>query len=191
MSSPGVLVRASRKASRKSQMEVSRLSGIDQARVSRAEAGQEATFSTIEKLLAVTHHSLVLIPTRRESVASLAGLMRESLRAGDRPRALRALIQCSDNLRSEHGLIRGALCLAEPELTGFAEWDAALAALVEMWLRDEQLPLPLWVHAPERSLSEKSVLRVDPADPEPTIDDVPQEFLNRGVLVWRETLASV
>ena len=83
------------------------------------------------------------------------------------------------------------LALAEPETTGDATWDAAIAALVEWRLTEEEIPVPEWVHAPERTLSTIQVLELDPADPTPTIDDVPKEFLKHGVLAWRDTFESV
>lgn len=109
----------------------------------------------------------------------------------DKHSALRELIQLSDNLVAERGLVRGVLGLAEPEPTGDRAWDAALAALVDLRLSEEGLPAPEWVDSPSRRLRTPRTLDVDPADPIPSPDDVPAEFLERGVLVWRDALASV
>jgi hypothetical protein len=70
-------------------------------------------------------------------------------------------------------------------------WDAAIAALVAWRLNQENIPLPGWVNNPDRALTEPVVFRVDPADPAPERDDVPNEFAERGVLAWADTFASV
>lgn len=191
MTNASALVRAARKSRNLTQKALAQRTNVDQGRVSRCEGGREVEFSTIERLLSSTGHRLYSAPTRRDDVATIAAAIRTDLRAGDKYSALRELIQLSDNLTSEHGLVRGVLGLAEPEPTGDRAWDAALAALVDLRLSEEGLPTPEWVDAPNRRLPAPRTLDVDPADPVPAPDDVPVEFLERGVLVWRETLASV
>ena len=104
---------------------------------------------------------------------------------------MRALLQLNDNLVAERGLVRGVLGLAEPESTKDPVWDAAIAGLVAWRLREEGLPAPDWVNAPSRHLSTPRTLGVDPADPAPPESEVPREFAERGVHVWRDTFASV
>ncbi|MDF2506527.1 MAG: family transcriptional regulator [Microbacterium sp.] len=191
MTNASVLVRAARKSRGLTQKDLAQRSNVDQGRVSRFEGGREAEFSTVERFLSGTGHRLYSAPTRRDDAATIAAAIRGYLRAGDKYSALRELIQLSDNLSSEHGLVRGVLGLAEPEPTGDKAWDAALAALVDLRLSKEGLPTPAWVDAPNRRLRTPRTLDVDPADPIPAPDDVPAEFLERGVLVWRDTLASV
>ncbi|WP_286329293.1 Cro/Cl family transcriptional regulator [Agromyces marinus] len=145
----------------------------------------------MDRLLAGAGHRLYAAPTRRDDVASAAVAIRDHLRAKDPDRALRALLQLNDDLTAEHGLVRGILALAEPEPTGDRVWDAAIAALVAWRLKQEQIPVPAWVDEPERALTEPTVFRVDPADPTPGPDDVPDEFAERGVLAWADTFASV
>jgi hypothetical protein len=48
-----------------------------------------------------------------------------------------------------------------------------------------------WVNNPDRVLAESFVFRVDPADPAPELDELPNEFAARGVLAWADTFASV
>ena len=164
---------------------------MDQASVSHHERGRDAAFSTVDRLLAGTGHRLYAAPTRRDDAASAAVAIRDHLRARDPDRALRALLQLNDDLTAEHGLVRGILALAEPEPTGNRIWDAAIAALVAWRLNHEQIPLPAWVDDPDRALADPTVFRVDPADPAPGRDDVPDEFAERGVLAWADTFASV
>lgn len=191
MTNASALVRAARKSRGLTQSELAQRANVDQGRVSRFERGREAEFSTIERILGGAGHRLYSAPTRRDDAATIAAAIREHLRAGDKDSALRELIQLGDNLASEHGLVRGVLGIAEPEPTGDRAWDAALAALVDLRLSEEGLPTPAWVDAPNRRLRSPRALDVDPADPIPTPEDVPVEFLERGVLFWRDTLASV
>ena len=184
-------VRSARKSRRFTQVRLSEVTRIDQAALSRIERGRDATVGTVDRLLAAVGHSLVLVPTVRADVATLAPEIRAALRQGDKGRALRSLIQLNDNLVAEHGLVRGVLAVAEPELVGDRVWDAAIAALVAWRLGEEGLPSPDWVDFPDRILMSPQVLEVDSADPIPTASDAPPEFLAHGVLAWRDTFESV
>jgi transcriptional regulator with XRE-family HTH domain len=186
-----VLVRAARKSRRLTQEQLAELSHVDQGSVSRTERGRDAAFRTIDRLLAVAGHGLYSAPTRRDDAATIAAEIRAQLRAGDKDRALRALLQLNDNLVAEHGLVRGILGLAEPESTSDPVWDAAIAALVAWRLGEEDVPVPAWVDNQARFLIDPRTLEVDPADPMPPRAEIPAEFAKRGVLAWRDTFASV
>lgn len=185
------LVRAARESRRLTQERLAELAHIDQGSVSRSERGRDASFRTIDRLLAGAGHRLYSAPTRRDDAATVAAEIRAQLRVGNKERGLRALLQLNDNLLAEHGLLRGILGLAEPESTKDTAWDAAIAALVAWRLDEEGLPLPAWVDEAERFLAEPRTLEVDPADPVPSHSEVPVEFAKRGVLAWRDTFASV
>ena len=191
MANASTLVRAARKSRRLTQEQLATLSFIDQGSVSRSERGRDASFETIDRLLAGAGHRLYSAPTRRDDAATVATEIRRQLNAGDKDRALRALLQLNDNLVAEHGLVRGILGLAEPESTRDPVWDAAIAALVAWRLRDEGIPVPAWVDLPSRLLTSHRILEVDPADPVPPLSEVPAEFARRGVLAWRATFESV
>ncbi|RWZ52900.1 XRE family transcriptional regulator [Labedella phragmitis] len=191
MTDTGALVRAARKSRRLTQVELAERVRSDQASVSRAERGRDAEFATIARLLGGAGHRLYSAPTRRDDAAAVAAEIRRRLAGGDKERALRALIQLNDDLIAEQGLVRGVLGLAEPETTGDRVWDAALAALVAWRLTEEGLPTPDWVEAESRQLPDARVLDVDPADPVPPPSEVPEQFLRRGVLAWRQTFESV
>lgn len=185
------LVRAARKSRRLTQAQLAAVSATTQGGVSRAEGGRDVEMATIDRLLAGTGHRLFSAPTRRDDAAATAARIRDNLRAEDKDRALRALLQLNDNLVAEHGLVRGVLGLAEPESTRNPVWDAALAALVAWRLAEEGVPLPDWVDAPNRHLQVPRTLDVDAADPIPPLNEVPAEFAARGVLAWRDTFTSV
>lgn len=191
MATASALVRAARKSARLTQAQLAERARVDQAAVSRSENGRDAEFATIDRLLAGAGHRLYSAPTRRDDAATVAADIRAQLRAGDRERALRALLQLNDNLVAERGLVRGVLALAEPEPTREPAWDAALAALVAWRLAEEGLPAPEWTGGPSRYLRTPRSLDVDPADPLPAAEDVPSEFAERGVLVWADTFASI
>ncbi|WP_449570529.1 helix-turn-helix domain-containing protein [Microbacterium sp. MC2] len=142
-------------------------------------------------MLAGAGHRLYSAPTQRDDAAAVAAEIRTRLKSGNTELALRALLQLNDNLVAERGLVRGILGLAEPESTGHRAWDAAIAALVAWRLREDGVPTPAWVDDPSRHLSEPTALTIDPADPTPPAPEVPEEFARRGVLVWRDTFASV
>ena len=192
MNAAATLLRSARKNSGLTQEALASRVGVDQARVSRSEGGQESPrFETVDKLLAGTGHRLYSAPTRRDDAATIASHIRESVAAKDSRRALRQLIQLNDNLIAETGLVRGVLGLAEPESTGKKLWDAAIAGLVAWRLNEQSLPLPAWVSTPERKLERSRPLSADPADPIPQRSDIPDEFAERGVLAWRDTFESV
>jgi transcriptional regulator with XRE-family HTH domain len=191
MAEASILVRAARRSRRLTQGQLADRAQIDQGSVSRSERGRDAGYSTIDRLLAGAGHRLYSAPTRRDDAATAAAEIRERLRANDKDRALRALLQLNDNLLAEHGLVRGILGLAEPESTGDVVWDAAIAALVAWRLNAEGIPLPDWVDQHGRFLARPQTLEVDPADPVPPRSEVPDEFAERGVLTWRDTFASV
>lgn len=185
------LIRAARKSRRLTQQQLAERARIDQSRVSRSERGRDTEFGTVERLLAGAGHRLYSAPTQRDDAATVAEEIRRRLAAGDKDRALRALLQLNDNLVAERGLVRGVLGLAEPESTRDRAWDAALAGLVAWRLHEEGLPAPEWVNDPSRYLDVPATLEIDPADPPPPASEVPDEFAERGVLVWRDTFASI
>jgi transcriptional regulator with XRE-family HTH domain len=173
------------------QQQLAERARVDQARVSRSESGRDAEFSTVERLLAGAGHRLYSAPTQRDDAATVAADIRDQLRVDDKDRALRALLQLNDNLVAERGLVRGVLGLAEPESTRDPARDAAIAGLVAWRLREEGLPAPEWVRSPSRFLPAPRTLDIDPADPIPPASEVPEELAERGVLIWRDTFASV
>jgi len=185
-----ILVRAARKSRQLTQEQLATRALVDQGSVSRSERGCDASFETIDRLLGGAGHRPYSAPTRRDDAATVATEIRRQLVAGDKDRALRALLQLNDNLVAEHGLVRGILGLAEPESTRDPVWDAALAALVAWRLGEQGIPLPAWVDLQDRFLEGRRILEVDPDDPVPPLSEVPTEFAARGVLVWRPTFES-
>ena len=127
----------------------------------------------------------------RANAAEIAVEIAAAERAGRPEIALRHFIQLNDNLVAEHNEARIALALPEPPSTAVPHWDAAIAGLVSYRLGQEGLPAPSWTSASSSRLDHEWTLNagryVIPVDR----DRVPREFLDRGVLVDRDTLESV
>lgn len=174
------------------QGELARRANFDQSRVSRAESGaQSPTFSSVERLLRGAGNRLISVPTVRGDVASAAQAIRTALEQKSEALAFRHFIQLSDDLAAEHGAIRVALTITEPERTGVKRWDAALAALAELRLNEESLPKADWVADPDRTLRRAWSLGAGPYTLTPRREQVPREFLARGVWADRDSLESV
>lgn len=186
------LIRDARRSSRLSQKDLSQRSGVAASSLSLIENGKRSpTIETAEKLLKHTGHTLVAIPTLRESAGAIANRIGDAVTAGRPDLALRHFIQLNDNLVAEKNEVRYSLGITEPAPTGQKHWDAAIAAVVAYRLREEGFPAPSWTLKPERRLGKRWTLNagryVIPVDPR----DVPAEFLERGVLVDALILASV
>ena len=192
MTDIATLVRSARRSRRLTQRELARRAGLPQSRVAVAEnAHEDPRFDTASRLLAGAGHRLYAAATTRDDVATMAVEIRYALGRDDRALAFRFFIQMNDHLVAERGLLRGILAVTEPELTGSKTWDAAIAALVEYRLNQEGVPSPSWTSASTRHLERARPLIVDPADPVPPPADVSAEFLDHGVLLWRDSLESV
>lgn len=192
MTEIATLVRSARRSRRYSQRELARRAGVSQSRVAIAEnAHEDPRFDTASRLLAGAGHRLYAAATTRDDVATIAADIRYALARDERALAFRLFVQMNDHLVAERGLLRGVLTVTEPEPTGSKTWDAAIAALVEYRLSQEGVPAPAWTGSAERRLERARPLLVDPADPVPPRGDVPAEFLDHGVLLWRDSLESV
>jgi transcriptional regulator with XRE-family HTH domain len=191
MSRASTLIRSARKSQSLTQAGLGEQTQVHQSNISDIESGRDLSVSTLERLLRGTGHQLFALPIQKADVTEAASAIRVHLKGGNTQGALRVLIQLNDNLVSEHGLRRGVLGLCEPEPTGNQVWDAALAGLVAWRLSEEKIPLPTWVEKSRFFLPLPRSLRIDSADPIPTVSDIPPEFAQRGVLVWADTFESV
>jgi transcriptional regulator with XRE-family HTH domain len=189
--SAGNLIRTARKSRRLTQQALGRRARLSQSHLSLIEGGrQNPSFEAVERALRSAGHRLVAVPSVRDDAATIASEIRFALLDGRSDRALRLFIQLNDNLAAEHGAVRFALTISEPELTGSKQWDAAIAALVAHYLSAEQLPVPEWAMSPDRSLKRSWALGEGPYTLTPDLSRVPTEFRRRRVLVDEDTLAS-
>lgn len=190
--SAGSLIRTARKSRRLTQGALGRRAELSQSHLSLIERGhQNPSYDAVERALRATGHRLVAVPSVRDDAAAVAAEIRFAVLDGREDRALRQFIQLSDNLLAEHGAVRFALTISEPETTGSKQWDAAIAALVAHHLGAEGLPVPDWANSPARSLRRRWAVGEGPYTLTPEPHRVPPEFLRRGVLIDADTLVSV
>jgi transcriptional regulator with XRE-family HTH domain len=188
----GTLVRSARKSRRLTQATLGRRARLTQSHLSLIEGDrQNPSFDSVERALRGAGHRLVAVPTLRDDAATIAAEIRADLGLARPERALRRFIQLNDNLTAEHGAVRFALAITEPETTGTKQWDAAIAALVTHHLEAEHLPVPEWATQPSRFLKRAWVFGVGPYTLAPDLHRVPAAFRERRVLIDEDALRSV
>ena len=143
----------------------------------------------LDRLLAPLGYRVVVLPTRRRTVADAAEAIYSRQRAGDGDRAYRELLQRNDDLASEHGALRVALTVSPPPSTGNRRFDAFVAALLEHHLKAERLPIPAWTAEPSRFLESRWV--VDKHAGDEIEANTPESFRRHNVFVDPSELASV
>ena len=151
--SAAALIRSARKSRNLTQQALGRRARLSQSHLSLIERGhQNPSFDAVERALRGAGHRLVAVPSVRDDAAAIAADIRFALLDGRDDRALRRFLQLNDNLHAEHGAVRFALTISEPEPTGSKQWDAAIAALAAHHLTAEGLPAPDWATSPNRTL---------------------------------------
>jgi hypothetical protein len=123
-------------------------------------------------------------------VSEAAVDIRRCLSQNDLELAVRHFIQLSDVLTAAHGLARAELIEDIPSSTGVVHWDAALAAVAEHYLKQEQLYVPSWTQEPEKFLNEPWIFGSGKYDIPVPEEEVPPAFLRHGVLIYKDTLIS-
>jgi hypothetical protein len=123
-------------------------------------------------------------------VSEAAVNIRKCLSQDDPELAVRHFIQLSDVLTAAHGLARAELTEDIPDTTGVAHWDAALAAVAEHYLGQEQLYVPSWTQEPEKFLNKPWIFGSGKYDIPVPEEEVPPAFLRHGVLIYKDTLIS-
>ena len=192
MAAAALFLRSIRRSQGLSQGIVAQRAQTSVPALSHIENGRrEPSAATLDKLLRATGNRLGVIPTRRAGSLEAGAAIRDELAAGDAPSAFRSFIQFSDNLAAEDGATRVVLASNEPEPTGSALWDAALAAVAEYWLRRDGLPLPIWVESPSRTLPERTILSGNVYTRTIRNENVPAEFSRRNIALDEAALASV
>lgn len=190
--SASALLRASRHSSGISQGDLAALAETRQPDISFIERGKRVpTVETLERLLLRTGHRLVSIPGNGPDAVETADRIATALSGPGRDKPFRHFLDYSDSLAAAHGVNRVVLTAAEPHPTGSPAWDAAVAAVSDFWLNEENLPRPDWIDHPGRYLTHSDAPHLSVYDLEPDLTNVAPEFLRRNVLLERGTLASV
>jgi transcriptional regulator with XRE-family HTH domain len=190
--SAATLLRSSRLTSGIRQSDLARRAQTSQAEISCIEGAKKVpTVDTLERLLRQTGHRIIAVPGNGTDAAETADRIAAALKPGSTDSALRAFLDYSVSLGRATGIDRVVLGVAEPHRTGSAEWDAALAALVDFWFAKGKLPRPGWIAQPSRFLATPASPQLTKYDLEPSEANVPKEFLRRNILLERGTLGSV
>lgn len=183
------LLRETRRAKGLTQRALADRAQVTQPALAAIESSEHDTRgATLERLIGAAGYGLFALPTRAGSAADWADEIFQELRSARRSEAVafRAVIALNDDLSTADPDVRVALCVAPPPPSGEPKFDAAIAAVVEHHLEKDHLPIPNWVHEPERTLS-------TPWAATPGIDnhEVPPAFQRHGVLLAASELASV
>ena len=183
------LVRTARRGiglSQRALAERARVSGSAVADVERS--AHDPGSDSLKRLLEAAGHRLCALPTTSSPVAEWADFIYRELRSARHSHAVafRALIGLSDELAAAAKPLRVALCVAVPASCGDERYDAAIAGLVEHYLKMDRLPVPDWVDQPARILTEPWR-----ASPYTDRSEVPKALVRHGVWLSESDLASV
>lgn len=186
------IVRAARRGRHLSQRQLAARVGRTQSEISRLERGhQDARHDLVDLLVRGTGQTLVLVPTRRSSAAQHADRIGELLSQGNERRAWREALQLADDLAAEHGAVRVALVVGPPPPTGDDRFDALVAGIVEYRLDEERLPHPDWLEVDGPVLSSPWAPGRSAPATAAALDDAPESFRRRGIVLTADDLVSV
>lgn len=186
-------LRRARKHSGATLRSVAARSGIAPSNLSAIENGRrDPTTSTVDKLAAAIGVEWIPALTHgRSPAAHAADEITRAENQGEFAQAYRRFIQLADDLASADPVTRVLLSAEEPGDSA-SRWLDAIAALVEVRLHEASAPVPSWVTAragvpgdlwePQRG-ARQLPLSADS-------DQVPPEFLRRGVAIERGELIS-
>ena len=192
MTASSLFLRSIRRSNGLSQAMVAQRASTSAPALSHIENGRrEPSADTLDRILRATGNRLGVVPSPRAGSLEAGAAIHDELAAGNVPAAFRSFIQFSDNLAAEHGVVRVVLAANEPEPTGSALWDAALAAVTEYWLARDGLPLPTWIDASTRSLSQRTILSGNAYTQTIRDENVPAPFARRNVALDESALTSV
>ncbi|WP_150952667.1 helix-turn-helix domain-containing protein [Microbacterium testaceum] len=187
-------LRRARKRSGASLRSVALLSGVGANNLSAIENGQrEPTSSTVDRLAVTMGIDWIPFEAHGRTPAAIAA--DQITRAEDEGRhaqAYRRFIQLADDLASADPVARVLLSAEQPDESS-SRWLDAVAAVVELRLHEVHAPVPTW--AKERSGRPDAVWHPQRGSRALTLtadhEQVPEEFLRRGVAIERGELLSV
>lgn len=177
------------------QHDLASLLGTTQSAIARLEAHRVAPrLETVEAYASAVGHRLE-VHGPDVTAACVRGIAHALDGHGGADAAMRSVIQLFDDLLTTPD---PAVALAtEPATTGSPQWDAAVAAACERAARLRGIEVPGWTAAPSRFLRrwwapiEDVLGRPAPGLVCLALASSPPEFAVRGVLIDRDTLASV
>jgi len=187
-------LRRARKRSGATLRSIAARSGVAPGNLSAIENGHRApTTSTVDKISSAIGIDWIPYATHGRSPAARAAEEITCAEAdGRHAQAYRRFIQLADDLASADPVTRVLLSAEEPDDSS-SRWLDAIAALLEVRLQEASAPVPSWVV--ERTGHPDAVWEpqrsVRPLPLSADREQVPPEFLRRGVAVEQGELASV
>jgi transcriptional regulator with XRE-family HTH domain len=187
-----VLIRTARHAAGITQVELAARSGTTQPAVAAYESGsRKPNLATLSRLLDGCEHDVEMVarPRVRRGAASLAELsptISEDLSADRESDAVRSLFGFADDFRGSSRPGRIALIANEPQPTGDARFDAALAGIAEFFAAEAGIAAPAWVNGPGRFVEPWWFVASRPAFDAYTLANTPALFARHGVFIARE-----
>jgi transcriptional regulator with XRE-family HTH domain len=186
------LIREARERAGITQVELARRAGTAQPAVAAYESGSRTPhLATLERLLSACEHDVELVvrPRMRRGAASLAELARtitDDLEQGREHDALRLLFGFADDFRGSSRPGRIALLADEPQPTGDARFDAALAGLAELFAAEGAILAPPWVNGQGRFVEPWWFVASRPEFHAYTLAHTPAVLARHGVFMARE-----
>ncbi len=183
------LLRTARAGVGITQRELARRTGAPQPSVSDIENGvHDPTVTTLCRLLRGARSQLAVLPTTKLTAAETAVLVRERIVEGTSPDA--PIWQLADDLAGSEPVLRAALCVTPPLLTGDHRRDAWIAGLVAYRLGQVNIRPPAWVEDEARTAEADWPVSGIEELAGYIRDDTPEPFRSRHVLVTEEDLVS-
>ena len=137
-------IRQTRLRRGKSLRAVAAAAGVGASNLSAIENGRrEPTTATVERLAKALDVRFVAVPAGRSTVAETADFICRAEADGRPDEAYRAFIQLADDLAASSPFDRVKLVADDPA-PGRSRWLDALAGLVELRLKEVNLPAPDW-----------------------------------------------
>lgn len=187
-------LRRARRHSGASLRSVASRAGVGAGNLSAIENGhRDPTTSTVDRLASAIGIDWIPFATQGRSPAARAAediIVAEA--QGHFSQAYRRFIQLADDLASADPVTRVLLAAEKPDDSA-SRWLDAIAALLEVRLREVSAPVPSWVTErsglPDTVWEPRRSARALPLSTDPA--QVPTEFRLRGVAIERGELESV
>lgn len=186
-------LRRARKHSGATLRSVAERSGIAPSNLSAIENGRrDPTTSTVDRLAFAIGVEWVPVATHGRSPAARAAEEITSAEAdGKFAQAYRRFLQLGDDLASADPVTRVLLAAERPDDSP-SRWLDAIAALLEVRLNEASAPIPAWVTEraghPDAVWEPQRSSRTVPLSADR--EEVPPEFLRRGIAIERGELIS-
>ena len=186
------VLRAIRRSTGKTQVELATLLKSHQSNISDFENGEtDPGLSTVTNYLAKLGFRLIPIETPYPSVAEAALAFTDAIKNNDVEKAHVLFRELNENLKKSSATTLSALCSTKPSGGGDRKFDALIAALVEYRLREKKVPLPHWISETNLRLSRHWVYNEYARDDKKIKVQTPRPFLKKNIYLAESELQSI